>query len=182
MTCYFVVGRYRKKGNWGHLNDYNKNVPKGSFTRTVCSSLDNMVKEIESNIGGGGKSNAGGGSGGSTGGSTSKGSGNGGTGSEGSTATAGGAVPSAGGVSGTKFQREVLMAHNRLRKIHGTPEMKLNAKMNKEAQTYAEILARNGVKNIRHSTDRNDDGENLAYSCSSRKDPNFNGVKVTKDW
>ena len=182
ITCYFVVGRYRKKGNWGHLNDYNKNVPKGSFTRTVCSSLDNMVKEIESSVQDGGQSNAGGGSGDSTGGSTSKGSESGGAGSQESTATGGGALPSAGGVSGTKFQREVLMAHNRLRKIHGTPEMRLNAKMNKEAQTYAEILARNGVKNIRHSTDRNDDGENLAYSCSSREDPNFNGVKVTKDW
>ena len=182
MTCYFVVGRYRIKGNWGRLSDYNKNVPKGSFTRTICSSLDNMVKEIESSVGDGGQSNAGGDAGGSIGGSTSKGSGSGVPGSEASAAFGGGAVQSAWRVSGTKFQREVLMAHNRFRKIHGTPEMRLNEKMNKQAQAYAEVLARNGVKNIRHSTDRNDDGENLAYSCSSREDPNFNGVKVTKDW
>ena len=141
-----------------------------------------MVTDVEAKTGKGGATEADGGSSGSTGGSTSKGSGNGGAGSGGSTIIDGGAVPSAGRVSATKFQREVLMAHNRFRKIHGTPEMRLNVKMNKEAQIYAEILARNGVKNIRHSTDRNDDGENLAYSCSSRKDPNFNGVKVTKDW
>ena len=141
-----------------------------------------MVTDVEAKAEKGGATEADGDSGGSIGGSVSTGSENGGTVSGGSTNTDGEAVPSAGRVSGTKFQREVLMAHNRFRKIHGTPEMRLNAKMNKEAQAYAELLARNGVKNIRHSTDRNDDGENLAYSCSSREDPSFNGVKVTKDW
>lgn len=42
-TCVFVVGRYRKKGN-SH-GAFQKNVPKGSFTRSICSLLDKMAKD-----------------------------------------------------------------------------------------------------------------------------------------
>ena len=173
MTCYFVVGRYRKKGNWGHLNDYNKNVPKGSFTRTVCSSLDDMVKEIESSVGDGGETTAGAASGGTTGGSTTTASG-----SNGSGATSDGGAMSAAGISGTANQQAALMLHNIFRKIHGTPEMKLNAKMNEEAQAYADVLLARQTTDIEHSSQRRD-GENLAYDCF---DKNADAVTATKAW
>ena len=47
-TCVFVVGRYRKKGNWHGA--FQKNVPKGSFTRSICSSLDKMVKDARAEV------------------------------------------------------------------------------------------------------------------------------------
>ena len=32
MTCYYAVGRYRKRGNFGFKEDYQKNVVKGKIS------------------------------------------------------------------------------------------------------------------------------------------------------
>eukprot|EP00795_Rhopilema_esculentum_P001836 gene1836-16326_t len=61
------------------------------------------------------------------------------------------------------FGDKGLKAHNMYRKIHKTPEMKLNEKMSKEAEEYAKKLAEE--KKFRHSD--SEDGENLAMGCSS---------------
>ena len=55
-----------------------------------------------------------------------------------------------------------LKAHNLLRKIHGSPELKLNDEMNKEAQAYAEKLAEKGE--LEHEQNL-EEGENLARGC-----------------
>lgn len=184
MTCTYVVGRYRPAGNIG--GQYKKNVPKRSFTKNVCSSLDEMVKEIEKSTGGrtsavgevpppgappsaatqGGKpfGTAANGKGDNDGkASTSKGS-NGGD--------------SARATSGNSFEQGGLDAHNKFRKIHGTSEIKLNRKMCKEAEDYAKILAKNG--GLQHANVK--DGENLAYACSSAPGKGLSGAEATKNW
>ena len=170
MMCTYVVGRYRPAGNMG--GQYKANVPKGSFTRNVCSSLAKMVKEIEE----------------STGDGTSPGvgevapppippnvgdkpgtlSGDGG-GSKGD---------SAKGSVGNSFQKGGLGAHNKFRKIHGTSALKLNQEMCKEAEDYAKVLARKG--RLEHASVK--DGENLAYACSSGSGNGFSGAEATKNW
>ena len=47
MICTYVVGRYKKAGNF--MGKYKENVEKGSFSRSVCEKLDEMI----ANIGGG---------------------------------------------------------------------------------------------------------------------------------
>ena len=47
MYCTYVVGRYKKAGNF--MGKFKENVAKGSFSRSVCNKLDEMI----ANIGGG---------------------------------------------------------------------------------------------------------------------------------
>ena len=77
-------------------------------------------------------------------------------------------------------EQKVLDAHNKYRKIHNAPAMKINTEMSAEAAEWAEHLASTGT--FEHSrsdrADRNSDGENLYYSCSSYDpDPVGDGVK-----
>ena len=63
------------------------------------------------------------------------------------------------------------------RKIHKTPEMKLNEEMSKEAEEYAKKLAEE--KKFQHSD--SEDGENLAMGCSS-KDEDLTAEEATEHW
>ena len=175
MTCTYVVGRYRPAGNMGR--QYKANVPKGSFTQSVCSSLDKMVKEIEKSSGGGGASGVGEvpppplpSNGGGKGGGEKPGSSSGGRG--------GSKGDSSRGATGSDFQKNGLEAHNKFRKIHGTSALTLNQKMCKEAEDYAKVLARKGQ--LQHASVK--DGENLAYACSGGSGNGFNGAEATKRW
>lgn len=71
-----------------------------------------------------------------------------------------------------------LEAHNIFRQIHQVPQMTLNGEMCKEAEDYAKILARKG--SLEHSKETND-GENLAFSCSSDDKTQTVGDAV-KNW
>ena len=46
MTCTYVVGRYKKPGNF--QGKYKENVPKGSFTKDSCGKLDDMIANMGS--------------------------------------------------------------------------------------------------------------------------------------
>ena len=173
MTCTYVVGRYRPAGNMG--GQYQTNVPKGSFTKSVCSSLDKLVKEIEDSAAGSAAPNVkkppsgsskltAGAAGGSKGGTEADS--NRGAGSLGSDS------------GGTGFQQAGLLAHNKFRKIHGTSSIKLNTKMCSEAEEYAKVLARKG--SLQHA--RVKDGENLAYGCTSGPGKGLSGSEATKNW
>ena len=189
MTCTYVVGRYRPAGNMG--GEYKEKVPKGSYSRSVCSSLDKMVKEIESSAGG--ASAAASSSANTFDGSTSEPeglpfsrpgneadqneftTGDGAKPDQGGEPPGGGTVPG-GGATGAANQQGALLLHNKFRKIHGTPSMKLNSKMSEEAQAYAQVLLKKGRRNLRHSDSK--DGENLAFDCN----PNFSAAEATKRW
>lgn len=82
------------------------------------------------------------------------------------------------GVDRNIFQNGGLVAHNKLRQIHGTPPMKLNTQMCDEAEAYAKVLARKGT--LKHA--KTQDGENLAYACSSAPDGGLSGPEATKRW
>ena len=46
MTCTYVVGRYKKAGNF--QGKYKENVPKGSFSKDSCGKLDEMIANMGS--------------------------------------------------------------------------------------------------------------------------------------
>ena len=74
------------------------------------------------------------------------------------------------------------MAHNKFRQIHGTIAMQLNNNMCNEAEAYAKTLAQRGGPENFSARDRNNDGENVAYSCSSVPGASYSGAKATKNW
>ena len=41
MYCTYVVGRYKKAGNF--IGRYKENVEKGSFSQDICGKLDDMI-------------------------------------------------------------------------------------------------------------------------------------------
>ena len=67
------------------------------------------------------------------------------------------------------FTRSGLAAHNKLRRIHGVPDLKLDPEMTKKAEEYAEKLSRQGKSNlvIASPSERAGCGENLAVYCRS---------------
>ena len=77
------------------------------------------------------------------------------------------------------FDEDGLKAHNIFRKIHNAPDMKLNAKMSEEAEKYAKYLA--SIQDLKHSTDRNGEGENLAYGCNSAG-TEMSAAEAVKNW
>ena len=46
MYCTYVVGRYKKAGNF--IGKYKENVEKGSFSQDICEKLDEMIAPIAS--------------------------------------------------------------------------------------------------------------------------------------
>ena len=78
-----------------------------------------------------------------------------------------------GFVEGGVFQREVLLAHNQYRLLHGTPRMKLDPAMDAQAMLYAKKLMsqKQCPGRLIHSEhqDRPEQGENLALICSNGK-------------
>ena len=77
------------------------------------------------------------------------------------------------------FINESLTKHNELRKLHSSPELKINKQLNIIAQKYAEYLA--SKNKFQHSKNKYNDenlGENL-YCCSGTI---LNGNEMTEEW
>ncbi|XP_001633779.2 uncharacterized protein LOC5513576 isoform X2 [Nematostella vectensis] len=81
------------------------------------------------------------------------------------------------GGGGGAEEQIALDVHNKFRKVHDAPPMKLNAEMSKSAKAYAEKLAQMGK--LVHSKD-NEFGENLWFMCSSSKEQT--PEKAVTDW
>ena len=65
------------------------------------------------------------------------------------------------------FGDEGLKAHNKYRRIHNAPAMRLNYDMSQQATAYAVRLASMGKLQHSSSSERPGQGENLAMSCGS---------------
>ncbi|XP_001627705.2 PE-PGRS family protein PE_PGRS30 isoform X2 [Nematostella vectensis] len=70
-----------------------------------------------------------------------------------------------GGSSAGGDAQKFLELHNKYRKIHDSPPMKLNDEMSKSAQAWADKLA--SMEKQQHSNEK-DLGENLSYGCPTR--------------
>ncbi|KAK4472209.1 hypothetical protein MN116_000513 [Schistosoma mekongi] len=80
-----------------------------------------------------------------------------------------------------EFNEECILEHNRLRRLHGCPELTLDYELASAAQQYAEYLA--SANELEHCTDT-ESGENLAFFTTSAvaHKEDFTGVDVTKSW
>ena len=67
-----------------------------------------------------------------------------------------------------KYQNEILSVHNNFRKVHNAPHLRLDKGMCKEAQIWADKVAKKGELN--HSPDTKD-GENLYMACLPKGRP-----------
>ena len=47
MFCTYIVGRYRGPGNY--QGRFQNNVAKGSFTKSICDKLDDIIKDLSQN-------------------------------------------------------------------------------------------------------------------------------------
>lgn len=73
--------------------------------------------------------------------------------------------------SNVKFTTDEQMGldkHNEFRRVHGVPKMTLDKEMCEQAKEYAEVLAALGTLTHASPEERNGQGENLYYSCSSQ--------------
>ena len=88
-----------------------------------------------------------------------------------------GAGDTESGGDSSAFQDEGLAAHNAFRKVHGTAPLKLDPGMSKEAEAYAQLIAKEGK--LFHSSSK--DGENLAMGCNNRN-VEVSAGEAVKDW
>jgi len=65
------------------------------------------------------------------------------------------------------YEEEGLIEHNKYRKIHDAPPMKLDSRMTQQAAAYARRLAGMGTLQHSSSSERPGQGENLAMACGS---------------
>jgi uncharacterized protein YkwD len=77
------------------------------------------------------------------------------------------------------FAKEALEAHNKYRTKHHAPAMKWSAQMGKEAQAWADNLARTGQFAHSSNDQRKGDGENI-YMSFGRAD--LNGGEAVDEW
>ena len=61
--------------------------------------------------------------------------------------------------------------------MHGTPALTLDEGMSKEAEAYAQLIAKEGK--LFHSSSK--DGENLAMGCNARN-LQVSAAEAVKDW
>jgi uncharacterized protein YkwD len=61
------------------------------------------------------------------------------------------------------FQEQALKMHNNYRRLHQVPDLRWNNDLARQAQAWAEKIARQNTLNHATSKERNGDGENLAY-------------------
>ena len=73
------------------------------------------------------------------------------------------------------FSKDALEAHNRYRSLHQAPQLKWSRSLEKDAQSFANQLAREG--RLRH--DDTEDGENV-YAVSGKDD--VTGDEVVDRW
>lgn len=74
-----------------------------------------------------------------------------------------------------KFRKEALDAHNKYRCLHQAAELKWSRSLEKEAQSWANQLAKEGC--LKH--DNTDDGENM-YAVMGKGD--VSGEEVVDRW
>lgn len=74
-----------------------------------------------------------------------------------------------------KFGKEALEAHNKFRSLHQASELKWSRALEKDAQSWANQLAKEGC--LKH--DDTDDGENV-YAMSGKDD--VSGEEVVGRW
>lgn len=48
MVCTYVVGRYRSAGNY--RGEFQENVLKGNFSKSICDKLDDMIAKVDTGI------------------------------------------------------------------------------------------------------------------------------------
>nr|AAW25007.1 SJCHGC08973 protein [Schistosoma japonicum] len=77
-----------------------------------------------------------------------------------------------------QLNREALDEHNRLRALHGCPPLQYDERLARDAQSWAENLAR--LKILKHSI-CDEYGENLATSMSTNK-ATMSGSQATQNW
>ena len=65
------------------------------------------------------------------------------------------------------FDKNALNIHNLFRKIHGVPDLEMNERLSKDAQDYAEHLAKTASSAHSLRKDRPGQGENIAVGCTS---------------
>ena len=78
------------------------------------------------------------------------------------------------------FIQACLDEHNRYRKQHGCPPLKIRPDLNKSAQAYANKLLR--TKTFQHSDDDDVNGENLYYHATNAKDYTVTAAMVIAEW
>ncbi|KAK4473226.1 hypothetical protein MN116_004400 [Schistosoma mekongi] len=77
-----------------------------------------------------------------------------------------------------QLNHDALDEHNRLRALHGCPPLQYDEKLARDAQSWAENLAR--LKILKHSI-CDEYGENLATSMSTNK-ATMSGIQATQNW
>ena len=77
-----------------------------------------------------------------------------------------------------EFEQESLDAHNKYRKVHNVPPMKLNPDMSANAAKWAEHMASLGTLEHAESEERDGNGENIFYACGMAVTGGF----VTRQW
>ena len=77
-------------------------------------------------------------------------------------------------------EKSGLAEHNKYRKIHHAPEMTLDRKMCDEAKAYARKLA--NLRMMTHSSDAEDQGENLSSGCCWGCDKAQTVEEAVKSW
>lgn len=65
------------------------------------------------------------------------------------------------------YEKDFLTAHNKYRRIHRAPPMRLDSSVTRQARAYAQRLARMGSLQHSSSSERPGQGENLAMACGS---------------
>ena len=83
--------------------------------------------------------------------------------------------------SSTGFEQNGLKAHNMFRKIHDAPSMELDNGMSSSAADYAKKLVQLGKLEHSKAEERDNNGENLAFGCSS-ENTEMSAEEATKNW
>ena len=82
-------------------------------------------------------------------------------------------------LEGSSPQQAGLSVHNKYRRIHSAPIMRLNRQLNNDAQRYAEKLAR--ARLFKHDKNNKGQGENLGLQCAPGSDGEL-VKKVVEAW
>lgn len=82
----------------------------------------------------------------------------------------------------TDYEQEALEEHNKFRRSHSAPPMKLNKQMSQMAQAYAQKIASMGV--LKHSlpNERKGQGENLAMGCKTGPNGGQTVTEAITNW
>lgn len=77
-----------------------------------------------------------------------------------------------------KFEEDALMYHNRFRRRHKVPSLKLNETLSEMAAKWARKVAENDIIKSSFISNGTDIEENLCMECGF----DFNGRNVTLEW